>query len=659
MTATGPARSGCTRRGIESVASGKTRIASHIAAGVRVDVVRPLRRGRDVLQPLLPRRPERSFSPEIEDDIPTPLGHARPSAPIPIERVPQAGRFHVLDTFWQLFVFGLTQQRLRLTRKLDPARKAVLTRELFERLGGIWIKVGQLMSLRNDLMSDEMCRELGKLQYRVAGFPADVARHVVEEHLGRPLSQVFTDFEPLPFAAASICQVHRATLLRNGRAVVVKVRRPDVRASFARDMRVLRRLCALMGMLGIGARFRLGEGIHALEDLLNEETDYRFEVVNLQRMRRSLRSHGLHVPRVFKELSGERVLVMEEVPGVLMSTYIEMRRTDPSQLRRWHVENGIEPEALARRLTISVLRQILEDNLFHGDLHPGNIMLLAENGIALLDFGSVGRLDERTFQLYRRNLAAISASDFERAADYMLLLQPGLGALDPRPISRDLRDALEAWEISTQFPGARYADRSVASMSNHVAGVFARRGVPFSWSLMRVGRSLSTLDASLQTLAPKGDFRAFSQAYFQDRQRRSTQPGARRRAGAKILSEIGWLLGDMNLVLGGALRHQSLRAQGMLDTAGRLKLAVLSALQRGVIGVIIVTVGVTILDETLREVPLDGRGGVLGGLHRATHKLLEYLPDLNILTWLIILSCTLFVAHVLRVARSVFSNRTK
>ena len=527
-----------------------------------MDVVRPRRREREILQPLLPRWPERSFSPEVEDEIPTPLGQAETSASIPIERVPRGGRFHFLGTFWQLLVFGLTLQRLRLMRKLAPARKAVLTRELFERLGGIWIKVGQLLSLRTDLISDEMCRELSKLQYRVAGFPADIAHRVVEEHFGRPLSQVFADFEPLPFAAASICQVHRATLLRNGRAVVVKVRRPDVRASFAKDMRVLRHFCALMGMLGIGTQFRMAEGIHALDDLLNEETDYRFEAVNLKRMRRSLRSHGIHVPRVFNEWSGEQVLVMEEMPGVLMSNYIEMRRTDPARLRRWQVENGIEPEALARRLTISVLRQIMEDNLFHGDLHPGNIMLLADNGIALLDFGSVGRLDERTFQLYRRSLAAISASDFERAADYMLLLQPGLGALDPRPISRDLRTSLERWEMSTQFPGAQYADRSVASMSNHVAGVFAKRGVPFSWSLMRVGRSLSTLDASLQTLAPKGNFRAFSQAYFRDRQRRSTQPGARRRAGAKILSEIGWLMGDINLALGGALRHQSSQGPG-------------------------------------------------------------------------------------------------
>ncbi|GGC57571.1 hypothetical protein GCM10011504_39830 [Siccirubricoccus deserti] len=573
--------------------------------------------------------------------------------------MPPGSRFHFFGTFWQLLVFGLTLQRLRLTQKLDPARKAVLTRELFERLSGIWIKAGQLLSLRTDLMSDEMCRELGKLQYRVAGFPADVARRVVEEHLGRPLSQVFADFEPLPFAAASVCQVHRATLLRNGRAVVVKIRRPDIRANFERDMRVLRQICALMGMLGIGAQFRMAEGIHALDDLLNEETDYRFEAVNLKRMRRSLRPHGIHVPRVFKELSGERVLVMEEVPGVLMSHYIEMRRTDPSRLRRWQLENGIEPEALARRLTVSVLRQITEDNLFHGDLHPGNIMLLADNGIALLDFGSVGRLDERTFQLYRRSLAAISASDFERAADYMLLLQPGLGALDPRPISRDLRDSLEAWKMSTEFPGARYADRSVASMSNHVAKVFARRDMPFSWSLMRVGRSLSTLDASLQTLAPKGDFMSLSRAYFRDRQRRSTQPGARRRAGAKILSEIGWLMGDINLALGGALRHQSLRAQGMLNTAGRLKLAVLSVLQRGVISIIVLTLTATVLDERLRGVPLKEDNGFLSGLHRAAHVLLEYLPNLHILTWLIMLSCTLFVAHVLRAARSVLSNRTK
>jgi hypothetical protein len=151
---------------------------------------------------------------------------------------------------------------------------------------------------------------------------------------------------------------------------------------------------------------------------------------------------------------------------------------------------------------------------------------------------------------------------------------------------------------------------------------------------------------------------AFSQAYFRDRHRRSTQTGARRRAGAKILSEIGWLMGDINLALGGALRYQSLRAQGMLDTAGRLKLAVLSVLQRGVIIIIILTLAATILDENLRGVPLR-EDGVLGGLHRAVHVLLEYLPNLHILTWLIMLFCALFVAHVLRVARSVLSNRTK
>lgn len=622
-----------------------------------MDVVRPRPHGRDILQPVLPRRPERSFSPDIEGEIPTPLRHARHAAPIPIEPLPPGSRFRFFSTFGRLLLFGLTLLRLRLARRLDPARKAVLTRQLFERLSGIWIKAGQLMSLRTDLLSDEMCRELSALQYRVAGFPPDIARRVVEEQLGRPLSQVFAEFELRPFAAASICQVHRATLLRNGRAVVVKVRRPDVRASFARDMRVLRYLCALCGMLGIGDRFRIPEGIHALEELLGEETDYRIEAVNLKRMRRSLRPHGIHVPRVVEAFSGEQVLVMEEVPGVLMSHYIEMRRSDPSTLRRWQTENGIEPETLARRLTTSVLRQILEDNLFHGDLHPGNIMLLADNGIALLDFGSVGRLDERSFQLYRRSLAAISSNDFERAADYMLLLQPGLGALDPRPISRDLRRSLESWELRTRFPGAGYADRSIAAMSNGIASVFARRGVPFSWTLMRVGRSLSTLDASLQTLAPNGDFMAFSRAYFKDRQRRSREPAARRRAVTKTLSELGWLAGDADLVLGGALRYQSLRAQGMLDTAGRLKLAVLSVLQRGVISVIILTIAATILDEQLREVPRSQQTTMIAELHHALHVLLDYLPNLHIITWMILLSCGLFVAHVLRVARSAFSAR--
>lgn len=616
-----------------------------------MDVIRSRRNAATTLVALEPRQPEREFPPDLDSIVPTPLASGRPSKPIRIEPLPPASRFRGLAVFAALLRFVGLRLWLRATGRMTATRDAALARELFERLSGMWIKAGQLLSLRTDLLTDEMCEALSSLQHRVAGFPPEVAMQVVEEDLGVPISRVFSSFEPMPFAAASICQAHRATLLENNRAVVVKVMRPDVARSFARDLGLLRGLVAVFSVLGIGSRFHLVDGLRELRAVLSEETDYRFEAVNLKRMRRNLRRHKVSVPRVLSRYCGPRMLVMDEIPGVLMSHYIQMRSENIAAVRRWEHENNVDPLKLGKALMVTVLRQILEDNEFHADLHPGNIMIMADNRIALLDLGSVGRLDRRTWQLYRYTMGALATRDFERAADYTLLQQPGLGVVDHARLRSDLAEALRRWELRSEFPNTSYADKSVASMGDEITRVMARHNVPVGWGLMRVGRALSTLDASLQVLVPDGNFMEFTRAYFKDRMRRQRTLKGAMRPLKSALQDVMGLANDANVVLGSAVRFQGLRLQGMADRVQQFRLAVLKVFNRGIWTLILFTLGMMLLSRYIDHLPVAWRPPA----ERLLQFVLEPLPDLDGIYWLLFLAVALFISNVLRTARKSLS----
>ena len=604
--------------------------------------------------PLRQRDPERLPPPRIAHEVPTPLEAIGERTPIRIDPVSPAARSRAFWTAGQLLKFFATRLRSKWSGQLDEERDAVLTRELFQRLGGMWVKVGQLLSLRSDMMSDAMCRELASLQHEQRGFPFETARQVIEEDLGKPISTVFSHFETQPFAAASIAQVHRATLLRNNRGVVVKVMRPDVIQGFAGDLRFLKGLVATFSFFGLFRRFRLSEGIVALSGVLNEETNYQYEAVNLKRMRKSLDDHGIYVPRVFSAFCGQRVLVMEEVPGVLMSQYIRMRREDPDRLNRWAALNGIEEKEVAERLSTSVLRQILEDNEFHGDLHPGNVMLLADNRIALIDFGSVGRLEKHAWLLYRHSLAALASRDYERAADSMLMLSGSNPMAKTQALRADMSAALRHWEFNSQIRSATYADRSVAAMSNAVARVMASHQLPLSWALMRVGRTLSTLDASLQTLVPKADFMRLSRVYFDDRRLRNGTLHGRMAALQAAFGECAAIAGDAQILLGPGLREQALRLHGVLGRAARVRIAVLSIINRGLSMLIAITIVAAVFDERFRENgQLNGTHAPIGGgdpIDPFINLTLSGIPDLHVLHWLLLLGLGLFISKLIRAA---------
>jgi len=250
--------------------------------------------------------------------IPTRLETARPSR-IVIRDVQPVSRFRNAAT---LIVLGRLCARLawlRIRRRFDPGLVGTLVRDAFEHLGGLWLKAGQLLSLRVDLFSPAFCQQLALLQNRSSGFPTSVARQILEDELGTPIEDYFDEFGAQPFAVASIGQVYRARLRHEQVYVAVKIQKPFSDQLFARDLILIRWMVRLLRLVRFRTHMRWDLGYNELSNVMTEELDYHYEASALRRMRQALRRHHIYVPRLFARYSTRRVLVTEFIHAIRMA----------------------------------------------------------------------------------------------------------------------------------------------------------------------------------------------------------------------------------------------------------------------------------------------------------------------------------------------------
>ena len=482
--------------------------------------------------------------------IPTALIQDSDRPSVPILDLADHRRVSGLGVVLRFLRFGLGLFRRRLFRIKDEQKTAIETRRLFERLGGLWIKVGQLLSLRSDIFSDILCNELSRLQFANVGFPSAVARQTIEQELGQALKTVFSRFDDKPIAAASIAQVHRAVLWENRRLVVIKVQHPHAAYNFRRDMLLLRRLIKILSWLMPVRHLRLGDALAELNDIVEEEIDYTFEASNLQRLQKILQRQGIYVPYLYTEYCTCKMLVMEEVPGVLMSDVISVKNKNPEQFEQWCAENAIKPKRIAQRLFLSSLRQLLEDNLFHGDMHPGNILLLRKNRYALIDFGTIGTLERTFLDSYMASLRALVKREYTKAADLSLFMCPEIPPVDLNEVRTELARAFKHWHAKSEAKNLTYHERSLTASSKVVGQVLGRYRLQTSWTYLRMGRSWGTLDTSLAYLYPEMSHARMFKRYFKaanQRRRRDVLKRLRRSVGEALqaIQEYNFMIGPM------------------------------------------------------------------------------------------------------------------
>lgn len=307
-------------------------------------------------------------------------------------------------------------------------------RGAMEELGTTFIKLGQLLSTRPDLLPPEYLLEFAKLQDDAPPFDSDVAIEVIESELSQSVETVFAHFDRKPMAAASIGQVHGARL-QDGTEVIVKIRRPDVVEQVEEDLEILHNIAAAMNRRWeFAKRYDLLGLVQEFALTLRAELDYIREGQNAERFAANfVADNTIHIPRVYWETTTSRVLTQERIRGVKVS---ELTALD---------EFGIDRRELAKRGTQAILKMIFEDGFFHADLHPGNFFVEPGGVFGLVDFGMVGAVDEKTQDYLANLILALSRQDFDRLTESVLELEIVKHRVDRNELRRDLEHLVKPY----------------------------------------------------------------------------------------------------------------------------------------------------------------------------------------------------------------------
>lgn len=367
----------------------------------------------------------------------------------------------------------------------DEERAEALCDDL-EALGPTFIKVGQLLSTRVDLLPLSYTEVLERLQDDVEPFPFVEAVKIVEEELGTRISKAFDTFEETPLAAASLGQVHRATL-RDGRRVAVKVQRPGVREQVIDDLAVMQELAQTLAQFtDAGRRYGLERAAAEIRRTLLQELDYRLEADNLATLRRNLTGHErIIIPRPILDYSTSRVLTMDYVEGRKITAVSPMARME------------VDGEGLANALFDAYLQQIVVDGFFHADPHPGNVFLTADGKIALIDVGMVGRIGPELQDQLTRLLLALGEQRGEETAQLIISISDRQADADRSSFERGIT------ELVNTHGGSSAERLQIGRVMMAGARLAAECGYVVPAQLTMLGKTLLNLDQVGRTLDPE------------------------------------------------------------------------------------------------------------------------------------------------------------
>jgi len=371
--------------------------------------------------------------------------------------------------------------------KETAPRAEELARDL-EQLGPTFIKIGQLLSTRADLLPVEYIEALSRLQDDVLPFPFAEVERIVSEELGLRISKAFADFEATPLAAASLGQVHRATL-RDGRAVAVKVQRPRIREQIAEDLDSFKEIAQLLDRhADAGRLYQLEKVVDEFRKTILRELDYRLEAQNLVSLRENLRDFDrILVPEPVEDYTTSRVLTMEFVSGRKITALSPLTKLE------------IDGAQLAEELHRAYLKQILIDGFFHADPHPGNVFLTDDGRLALIDLGMVARISGDMQESLLKLLLAVSDGRGDEAADRAAVIGEKLETFDETEFRRRVAELVGALQH------ARLEQIQIGRVVLEVSRLSANAGMRLPPELAMLGKTLLHLDEIGRTLDPTFD----------------------------------------------------------------------------------------------------------------------------------------------------------
>jgi len=355
-----------------------------------------------------------------------------------------------------------------------------------EELGPTFIKMGQILSTRSDILPKDIIKELEKLQDKAPAFSFDEVKSVIQNEFGESLEEAYAEFEPTPLAAASIAQVHKA-LLWSGKTVVVKVQRPGIEKIIAQDMRILEDIAKFVdNHTKYGKIYNFTKMVEDFKKRLEEELDFRIEGENAEKFKKNfLKDKKVKIPSIIWTHTTRRVLTMEYIGGIPLNDFNAID------------EAGLDRGAIARNLAKSVLNQILRDGFFHGDPHPGNIMVLGDGTIAFLDFGMVGSLSPERKRQFSKMLLGIVYKNSRMIIESIIDLNAVTLNVNMKKLEKDINNLRDRY---VEIPLEKL---KVGEVLNGIFDLVFSYNIVIPNEFNMLAKSLITLEGIVEKLDPK------------------------------------------------------------------------------------------------------------------------------------------------------------
>ncbi|MEM7757987.1 MAG: AarF/ABC1/UbiB kinase family protein [Cyanobacteria bacterium P01_A01_bin.40] len=387
---------------------------------------------------------------------------------------------------------GFTPEKQAARRR----SQAIWIRETFLELGPTFIKLGQLFSTRADLFPIEYVEELSKLQDRVPAFSYEQVREIIESDFLKRVDQLFSSFDPIPLAAASLGQVHRARL-HSGEDVVVKVQRPGLKQLFTIDLAILRQIARYFQNHPKWGKNRDWIGIYdECCRILWEETDYLLEGRNADTFRRNFKNEDwVCVPKVYWKYASPKVLTLEYLPGIKISHYEAIEAA------------GLDRKVLARLGAKAYLQQILNGGFFHADPHPGNIAVNTDGALIFYDFGMMGQIESNIREGLMDTLVGVAQKNSDKVVNSLI----NLGALVPTGDMTSVRRSIQF--MLDNFMDKPFEEQSVDAISEDLYEIAYGQPFRFPATFTFVMRAFSTLEGVGKGLDPEFNFMEVAQPY--------------------------------------------------------------------------------------------------------------------------------------------------
>ncbi|WP_099237679.1 ABC1 kinase family protein [Synechococcus sp. BDU 130192] len=387
---------------------------------------------------------------------------------------------------------GFTEEKLAARQKIQ----AQWIKDSFLELGPTFIKVGQLFSTRADLFPEAYVQELSKLQDRVPAFSYEQTKQIIEADLGKPINVLFRSFDPVPLAAASLGQVHKAQL-HSGEEVVVKVQRPGLKQLFTIDLAILKKIAWYFQNHPRWGKNRDWLGIYAeCCRILWQEVDYLQEGRSADTFRRNFRGiDWVKVPKVYWRYASPRVLTLEYVPGIKISHYEALEAA------------GLERKQLAKLSARAYLQQLLNDGFFHADPHPGNLAVSPDGALIFYDFGMMGEIKANVKAGLMETMLGITEKDADRVINSLVTLGALEATGDLAPVRRSIQFMLD------NFMDKPFEAQSITAISDDLYEIAYDQPFRFPATFTFVMRAFSTLEGVGKGLDPEFNFMAVAQPF--------------------------------------------------------------------------------------------------------------------------------------------------